>query len=88
MTALDSDQREQFLYELDAIAAHLYGLTEDQLIHIFKTYRLKGLLFKIGKYSQILSSVFTLKMSKQDIKLPSIIDNQNENTLANVLVDP
>ena len=40
MTALDSDQREQFLYELDAIAAHLYGLTEDQLIHIFKTYRL------------------------------------------------
>ena len=26
-------------------------------------------------------------MSKQDIKLPSIIDNQNENTLANVLVD-
>ena len=40
VTALDSDQREQFLYELDAIAAHLYGLTEDQLIHIFKTYRL------------------------------------------------
>ena len=40
MTALDSDQREQFLYELDAIAAHLYGLTEDQLAHIFKTYRL------------------------------------------------
>ena len=26
-------------------------------------------------------------MSKQDIKLPSIIDKQNENTLANVLVD-
>jgi hypothetical protein len=26
------------IYELDAVVAHLYGLTERQLIHIFETF--------------------------------------------------
>ena len=35
---LDSDDREDRIHELDAVVAHLYGLTESQLVHIFKTF--------------------------------------------------
>lgn len=40
MTLLDNNQREQLMYELDGVVANLYGLKEEQLIHVFKTYRL------------------------------------------------
>ena len=26
------------IHELDAVAAHLYGLTEAQLVHVFETF--------------------------------------------------
>jgi len=33
-------ERDELMYELDALVAKLYGLTADQLKHIFETYRL------------------------------------------------
>lgn len=30
--------REQMIFELDAVVAHLYGLNEAQLTHIFETF--------------------------------------------------
>jgi hypothetical protein len=49
---LEDDEKEDMIYELDAISAHLYGLSEKQLIHIFETFhegwdhceRLRGVL--------------------------------------------
>ena len=37
--ALDSADKEDKIHELDAVVAHLYGLTEAQLTHIFETFR-------------------------------------------------
>lgn len=36
---LDPDDKEDKIYELDAVVAHLYGLSEKQLVHIFETFR-------------------------------------------------
>ncbi len=49
---LDSAGKQDMIHELDALAAHLYGLDEKQLIHIFETFhvnwdyteRLEGVL--------------------------------------------
>jgi hypothetical protein len=49
---LEDDEKEDMIHELDAISAHLYGLSEKQLVHIFETFhegwdyseRLKGVL--------------------------------------------
>ena len=35
---LTDDQKEDHIHELDAVVAHLYGLSESQLIHIFETF--------------------------------------------------
>ncbi len=35
---LDEDEKEDMIHELDAVVAHLYGLTERQLVHIFETF--------------------------------------------------
>ena len=35
---LDQKDKEDKIYELDAVVAHLYGLTEKQLVHIFETF--------------------------------------------------
>ena len=35
---LDSADKEDKIHELDAVVAHLYGLNEDQLTHIFETF--------------------------------------------------
>ncbi len=35
---LDVDEKNNMIYELDAVVAHLYGLSEKQLIHIFETF--------------------------------------------------
>ncbi len=35
---LDAGEKQDHIRELDAVAAHLYGLTESQLIHIFETF--------------------------------------------------
>ena len=35
---LDEDEKNKMIYELDAVVAHLYGLSEKQLIHIFETF--------------------------------------------------
>ena len=35
---LDPDDKLDKIYELDAVVAHLYGLSEPQLIHIFETF--------------------------------------------------
>lgn len=32
------DEKEEMIHELDAVVAHLYGLNEAQLIHIFETF--------------------------------------------------
>ena len=35
---LAPDEQEDMIHELDAVVAHLYGLTEAQLVHIFETF--------------------------------------------------
>ena len=35
---LANDKKQGMIYELDAVVAHLYGLSEKQLIHIFETF--------------------------------------------------
>ena len=35
---MDKGEKEDHIYELDAVVAHLYGLNEAQLIHIFETF--------------------------------------------------
>lgn len=35
---LSLDQKNDMIHELDAVVAHLYGLKEKQLVHIFKTF--------------------------------------------------
>ena len=49
---LGIDEKEDKIYELDAVVSHLYGLKEPQVVHIFETFhegwdyesRLKGVL--------------------------------------------
>ena len=36
--SLMDDEKQNMIYELDAIVAHLYGLSEPQLVHIFETF--------------------------------------------------
>jgi hypothetical protein len=36
--ALAPDEKESMIHELDAVVAHLYGLTEKHLVHIFETF--------------------------------------------------
>ena len=36
--ALGDDEKEDMIHELDAVVAHLYGLNEAQLVHIFETF--------------------------------------------------
>jgi len=45
------EEREPYIMELDALVAHLYGLTRDQVEHVFKTFH-RGL-----KYETYLSGV-------------------------------
>jgi len=35
---LEEDEKEDMIHELDAVVAHLYGLSENQLRHIFETF--------------------------------------------------
>ena len=35
---LDEDEKQDHIHELDAVVAHLYGLDETQLVHIFETF--------------------------------------------------
>jgi hypothetical protein len=35
---LKDDENQDMIHELDAVVAHLYGLSEKQLIHIFETF--------------------------------------------------
>ena len=35
---LNPKDKEDKIYELDAVVAHLYGLSEKQLVHIFETF--------------------------------------------------
>ncbi len=35
---LDTDNKQDKIHELDAVVAHLYGLSEPQLVHIFETF--------------------------------------------------
>ena len=35
---LDPDEKEDMIHELDAVVAHLYGLNETQVVHIFETF--------------------------------------------------
>lgn len=35
---LAADKKEDMIHELDAVVAHLYGLLEPQLVHIFETF--------------------------------------------------
>lgn len=36
---LKEDEKSDMIYELDAVVAHLYGLSEKRLVHIFETFR-------------------------------------------------
>ena len=36
--SLAADEKDDMIYELDAVVAHLYGLSEQQLIHIYETF--------------------------------------------------
>ena len=56
--SLAADEKEDMVHELDAVAAHLYGLSEPQLVHIFETFhegwdyedRLNGVLRHYGAW--------------------------------------
>lgn len=55
---LKNEEKEDMIHELDAVVAHLYGLTEPQLRHIFETFhegweyeeRLEGTLVHFKKW--------------------------------------
>ena len=36
--SLTDDEKDNMIYELDAVVAHLYGLSEQQLVHIYETF--------------------------------------------------
>jgi len=36
--ALEPEDKQDKIYELDAVVAHLYGLSEPQLVHVFETF--------------------------------------------------
>ena len=36
--SLAADEKDDMIYELDAVVAHLYGLSEPQLVHIYETF--------------------------------------------------
>ena len=36
--SLEADEKEDMIHELDAVVAHLYGLTETHLRHVFETF--------------------------------------------------
>ena len=36
--SLADDEKDDMIYELDAVVAHLYGLSEPQLVHIYETF--------------------------------------------------
>ncbi|MCA8837080.1 MAG: hypothetical protein K8963_04415, partial [Proteobacteria bacterium] len=54
---IDPERKQKMIFELDAVVAHLYGLSKKQLTHIFETFhekkvdreRLEGVL---GYYVQ------------------------------------
>ena len=35
---LEEDTKQDMIHELDAVVAHLYGLSEEQLVHVFETF--------------------------------------------------
>jgi hypothetical protein len=35
---LGADEKQDMIHELDAVVAHLYGLSEKQLVHVFETF--------------------------------------------------
>ena len=35
---LDADEKQEMIHELDAVVAHLYGLSQKQIVHIFETF--------------------------------------------------
>ena len=35
---LEEDEKQDMIHELDAVVAHLYGLTQEHLTHIFETF--------------------------------------------------
>ncbi len=35
---LEADEKNDMIHELDSVVAHLYGLTEAQLVHVFETF--------------------------------------------------
>ena len=35
---LEADEKENMIHELDAVVAHLYGLTEAELVHVFESF--------------------------------------------------
>jgi hypothetical protein len=36
--SIDADKKEDMIHELDAVVAHLYGVSAEQLTHIFSTF--------------------------------------------------
>ena len=56
---LAEDEKEDMIHELDAVVAHLYGLDERQLVHVFKTFHhgwdhtihLKGVLKHYSRWA-------------------------------------
>jgi len=52
--SLEPDEKQDKIYELDAVVAHLYGLNEPQLTHIFETFHegwnYKDRLSRVLKY--------------------------------------
>ena len=35
---MEEAEKDDLIHELDAAVAHLYGLDEDQLVHVFETF--------------------------------------------------
>ena len=56
---IDFDQKQDMVCELDAVVAHLYGLSEEQLVHIFETFHIgwdyEARLTKVRQHFQVWS---------------------------------
>ena len=59
---IENDLKLDYIYELDAIVSHLYGLTDKQLIHIFETFH-KGWDYQF-RLNEVMKHYYTYSKGK------------------------
>ena len=78
---IEADEKQDHIRELDAVVAHLYGLSEDQLVHVFETFHEGlGLRRAPSNHPPPLPDLEGRPMSH-----PEFVDNLDGNTLERAL---